>query len=253
MSSQDRKSRPIRAFQASEFSRWRMPEMSEEQRKKLVALARKTSLDPSHNEPIEIIEEPLYAEKLTVTEWERIREEARQEGLNQGREEGKVEGLKIGQEQGLQQGLEQAEARIQTQLAEVKALVDHLQAPLQSQEEALHQLLLKLVIRISSALVEAEFTERSELILDAIKQAIEMIPPGSDTPVIALHPLDKTLVQPLADLHGWELREKSDAKRGDFKLLAGGCIIESTLEDKLLQVAGELLQRAASESDDGSA
>lgn len=250
MSSQDSKSRPIRAVQATEFNRWRMPEMNEEQRQKLVALARKISPKTSLEESVEIVEEPLVAEKLTVTEWERIREEARQEGLAQGREEGRVEGLKLGQEQGLAKGLEQAESRIQQQLAEVKLLVDQLQAPLQSQEEALHQLLLKLVVRVSSALVEAEFAQRSDLILDTIKQAIELIPPGSETPVISLNPQDRELVQPLADLHGWELRDKPDAKRGDIKLIAGGCIIDSSLEAKMLQVAGSLLQRATGESGD---
>ena len=251
MASPDRKARPIRAQKAADYNRWRMPEMTKAEREKLIALAHANA--PKSTDPVEVVEEPLHAEKLTVAEWEALREEARQEGLAQGREEGFEEGRKAGQEQGFAEGMAQAEAQIQTKLKEVQALIDSLQRPLQQQEEELHQLLLKLCLKISGSLVEAEFAERSELILATIREALEKIPPGSGKPVLALHPLDLELVQPFADLQGWELRENPTAQRGDLQLVAGSCEINSELEQRLLQVAGTLIQRAGEGSSDESA
>lgn len=250
MASPDRKARPIRAHKAADFNRWRMPEMTKAQREKLIALAQtKTPAAPPH---IEVVEEPLHSEKLTVAEWEALREEARQEGFAQGRKEGIAQGREAGKEQGLAEGMQQAEARIQEKLNEVQALIDSLQQPLKQQEQALHQLLLKLCLKISGALVEAEFAERSDLILANIHEALDKVPPGSADPVIALHPEDLKLVQPFADLQGWELRENPTARRGDLKLVAGSCRIDSELEQRILQVAGTLMQRASGDSPDES-
>lgn len=251
MASPDRKARPIRAQKAADYNRWRMPEMTKAEREKLIALAQANVSNST--DPVEVVEEPLHAEKLTVAEWEALREEARQEGLAQGREEGLVEGRKAGHEQGLAEGLQQADEQIQAKLAEVQALINSLQKPLQQQEQELHQLLLKLCLKISGALVEAEFAERSELILNTIREALEKVPPGSGTPVLALHPLDLELVQPFAELQGWELRENTSAQRGDLQLVAGSCQINSELEQRLLQVAGTLIQRAGEGSSDESA
>lgn len=249
MSSQDHKARPIRARKAAEFSRWRMPEMSAAQRSQLIALACRTSKTPETVEdPVELVDEPLHAEKLTVAEWEQLREEARQEGLVQGRAEGIVEGREIGQKQGFEEGMKQADARIEEQLAEVRHLLDKLRLPLKDQEDQLHQLLLKLVLKISGSLVEAEFAQRSELILQTINDALELVPPGAGTPVLAMHPKDCERMQGYADLQGWELRPNPDASRGDVRLVAGSCVINSELEQKMLQVAGTLLQNASGSS-----
>ena len=249
MSNQDHKARPIRATKAAEFSRWRMPEMTKAQRTQLIALAQRAAKKPV-KEPVEVVEEPLHAEKLTVAEWEAIREEARQEGLAQGRKEGIAEGREQGLKQGLDEGLAQAAKRIQQQLDGYHALLGQLQDPLKEQEEELHQLILKLVLRVSSALVEAEFAQRTDLILDTIKQALDMVPPGAGTPVLSMHPEDCAQLQRYADLQGWELRENPDAKRGDLKLVAGSCVINSELEQKVLQVAENLLQGASGNTAD---
>lgn len=245
MASSDRKARPIRAHKAAEFNSWRMPEMSQAQRDKLIALAMGKS--NKSQQPIEIIDEPLHAEKLTVAEWEALREEARKEGFAQGLEEGLAQGRETGLEQGRVDGLKQAQEQIDQKLQQIQTLIDSLQHPLQQQEQELHQLLLRLCLRISGALVEAEYASRSDLILATIQQALDKVPPGSGQPVIALHPEDIELVQPLADLQGWELRENATARRGDIKLLAGSCQINSELEQQILQVAGTLLQRANGE------
>jgi len=249
MSSQDHKARPIRARKAAEFSRWRMPEMSAAQRSQLIALAcRETKTPATAEPPVELVDEPLHAEKLTVAEWEQLREEARQEGLAQGRAEGIEEGREIGQKQGFEEGMKQADARIEEQLAQIGQLVAKLQIPLKDQEEQLHQLMLKLVLKISGSLVEAEFAQRSDLILKTINEALELVPPGAGSPVLAMHPEDCDRIQDYADLQGWELRPNPEASRGDIRLVAGSCVINSELEQKMLQVAGTLLQRASGSS-----
>lgn len=248
MATSDRKARPIRAHKASEFSRWRMPEMTRAEREKLIALAQaKTS---SSSNPVEIVEEPLHSEKLTVAEWEALREDARKEGQALGYTEGLEQGRKEGVEQGLAEGLLQAETQVQEKLAQIQSLIETLQAPLKQQEQAIHELLLKLCLRISRGLVEAEYAARSDLILETIDQALQKVPPGSGAPVISLHPLDLELVQPLADLNGWELRENPNASRGDLQLVAGSCMISSELEQQMLEVAGTLLQRASGDLSD---
>lgn len=252
MASQDRKARPIRAQKAADFNRWRMPEMTQAERDKLIALAHAKSAKSNSSDPIELVEEPLHAEKLTLAEWEALREEARQEGLAQGREEGLQQGREEGLQQGMAEGLKQAEEQIQAKLAEVQALIKSLQQPLQQQEQELHQLLLKLCLKISGSLVEAEYAQRSDLLLTAIREALEKVPPGSGSPTLSLHPDDIAVVQPLADREGWELRENPNASRGDLQLVAGSCEINSELEQRLLQVAGTLIQRAGEGGGDES-
>lgn len=252
MSVRDKKLVRIPASEASGFSRWRMPEMSEAERKQLIALARKTKVAEPEVEPVEVVEDPLYAEKLTVKEWERIREEARQEGYQQGLEEGREAGRQAGHQEGVAAGLKAAQAQIDEQLSQIGALMAAFREPFNGQEAQLHQLIVSLVVRLAKAMVEAEFTHNPALLEGAVQQALSLIPAASGTPELSLHPDDCELIASLAEREGWILKPDTLAARGDLRILAGGCQVEQNLEQRFDQVASQWLQTLAGNSADES-
>ncbi len=254
MSSSDRKFRAIiPAEEAGSFSRWSMPEMTAEERKKLVALARRSKPEilAETSDPIEVVEEPLYAEKMTLAEWEKIRDEAYQEGFDEGKRQGLEVGRQEGVALGLEQGLQNAQAQIDARLEQVQQLVESLKQPLAEQEESLHQLIMQLVFKLAKAMVAAEFASNPEHLRTAVSEALLMIPPTSGAPVLSLHPYDCALLENLADREGWELKENPDSSPGDIRLVVGSCVIDLDLEQRFDQVAGALKQKILG-IDDGS-
>lgn len=253
MSDSDSKSRSvIPASEAEAFSSWRMPEMTVAERQKLVSLARRVKRPSLDSEPVELIEEPLHAEKMTVAEWEVIRDEGYQDGFQQGKKEGIEAGRKEGVEQGMEEGLVSAQAQIDTQLEEIKVLMASLQRPIADQEQALHELIMKLVFKLSRAMVVAEFTLNPELLLDLVRKAMTLMPPTEMTPVLSLHPDDCKLITRLADREGWTLKENPSAERGDLRVVAGSCVLDLDLDQRFDQVAGELQKKILERSDDVS-
>lgn len=230
----------IRASEARRVSAWNLPDMSESDHERLIALAQKKAPEPQQE--IEVVEEEVYAEKLTLAQWEEICESARIEGLEQGRAEGLEAGRKAGFEQGLQQGLDEGRSRIEEQVGHLASMIEQLQRPLEQQQGELETLLVKLVTQLSEAVVQAELRERPEPLLLAISTALGSIPPHTGAPVFALHPDDCRLLEQEAEQRGWELVADDSLTPGGFELKAGASRVDGSVETRFAQVSKQLLE-----------
>ncbi len=231
----------IRARDAGNVSAWKLPDMTDDERERLIALAQKPEPEPITE--VKVIEEEIYAEKLTLTQWEEIVEEARAEGLEQGRQEGFEAGQKEGLEQGLQQGLDEGRAKIDEQLQRFDAMIGHLQRPLEEQQQALEVTLLTLVEQLAQAVVQAELSSRPELLASAITEAFACLPPGPGPVRIKLNPDDCALLAKQAEIQGWELVEEPAMTAGGCELLAGASRVDVSVESRFAQVADQLKRR----------
>lgn len=243
----------IRAGDVREISAWHLPDMSESDQERLVALAQKRAQEPQQE--VEVVEEEVYAEKLTLAQWEEICETARVEGLEQGRNEGLETGREEGFSQGLQQGLDEGRSRIEEQVQRLSSVIDHLQRPIEQQQSELENLLVTLVTQLSESVVQAELRSRPEVLLHTIVNALACIPPHTGAPVIRLHPEDCRLLQSDADTRGWELVEDDSLTPGGCKLQAGACQVDAGVETRFEQVSKQLLEHLlpAPSGDAGSA
>lgn len=243
----------IRARDAGSVSAWKLPDMTADERDRLIALAQKP--EPESITEVKVVEEELYAEKLTLAQWEEIVEEARAEGLEQGRQEGVEAGHKEGLEQGHQQGLEEGRSKIDAQLQRLEALIANLQRPLEEQHRALEATILALVEQLAQAVVQAELVSRPELLSAAIAEGLACLPPNPGPVRLKLNPDDCALVAKQAELNGWELIEAEDMTAGGCELLAGASRVDVSVESRFAQVADQLKRRllpvAGEESPDG--
>jgi len=230
----------IRASEVREVSPWQLPDMSESEQERLIALAQKRPEEPPPE--VAVVEEEVYAEKLTLAQWEEICEAARAEGLEQGRQEGLEAGRKEGIEQGLQQGLDEGRARIDEQVARLSAIVDRLQRPLEQQCAELEALLVNLVSQLAEAVVQAELRSRPDLLLQTINTALACIPPNAGSPVLRMHPDDCRLLEQEADARGWELAADEAQTPGGCVLQAGACRVDASVETRFEQVSKQLLE-----------
>lgn len=240
----------IRARDAGRVSAWKLPDMTDAERDRLVALAQKPEPEPVTE--VKVVEEEIYAEKLTLAQWESIVEEARAEGLEQGRQEGIEAGRKEGLEQGLQQGLDEGRARIDAQLQQLESLIGQLQRPLEQQHQALEATILTLVEQLAAAVVQAELIARPELLNAAISDALNCLPPNSGPVRLRLNPDDCALLAKQAELQGWELIEDPGMTAGGCELLAGASRVDASVENRFAQVADQLKRRLLPATSDES-
>lgn len=245
----------IRARDAGSVSAWTLPDMTEDERDRLIALAQKPEPEPEPITEVKVVEEELYAEKLTLSQWEAIVEEARVEGREQGYQEGVEAGRKEGFDQGLQQGLDEGRARIDAQLQQIESLVSHLQRPLEEQQRELETTILTLVEQLAEAVVQSELASRPELLRASITEALGCLPPNPGPVRLKLNPADCVLLTKQAELQGWELVEDSAVTQGGCELIAGASRVDVSVESRFAQVADQLKRRllpsSADESPDG--
>lgn len=231
----------IRAADLPKVERWRLPDMTDAERERLVALARRPDPTPLH--AVEVVDEEIYAEKLTLTQWESLCEQARQEGLQQGHDEGHAQGLAQGREEGLAQGVAQGRERIEQQFARLEAIIDSLQQPLQQQRSALESVLVALASRLARVVVGAELQTRPELLQATIAAALDAVPPGSGVPLLRLNPRDCEMLTELAARQGWELVPDDTMEAGGVCVQAGSCRVDADLDSRFGQVAEQLRER----------
>ncbi|MEY2341103.1 FliH/SctL family protein [Acidithiobacillus sp. IBUN Pt1247-S3] len=108
---------------------------------------------------------------------------AEEEGRQRGREEGYV----AGREEGLQA------ARVDIQ--GFQRLAAQLAAPIQQLSDGVEQALLALALELAKQVIRQEVQTRPELILPLVRQALAVVPIGSEAPILRLHPKDCELIE----------------------------------------------------------
>lgn len=231
----------IRAADVGSVERWLPPDVGTEA-PVVQALARKPQ-PPLAEVDVSVVEEEIFAEKLTLSQWEELCEAARQEGHAEGLSQGQEEGRKQGYEQGLQQGLEAGQAEIAARLEQLDTLLQQLQTPLEQQREALESTLIHLVMALAEATVKAELSINIDHLLQSTREALSQLPEGSGEVVVSVHPQQQTALAPLvADLK-LSVQADDSLEPGSCRVDSGSCRVDYQVEQRFRQVADQLLAR----------
>ncbi len=190
----------------------------------------------------EVVDEVVDG-RLTLSELEKIREDAYQEGLLEGRETGLQQGLEEGRANGRKEGLEAARLDIDAQLQLLNELKAQLDQPLKQVNVQVEELLVELVTEFGQAVVGAQVELNGALVVEAVEDAIAQLPQSSSEIKILLHPEDIPVLEPLLALNErWSLVEDTFLSKGSCKVLSGYGLIDNTLERRFEAAASRLQQ-----------
>lgn len=184
------------------------------------------------NESIE--DEPT---PLTLDDIEGIRKSAYEDGFNEGKEAGLLKGIEEGTEQGLQdgiikgteqgieKGLVEGQKLINEKIATWESLIERLHNPLDKLDSNVEYQLIHLATTLAEQITRCEVQLNPQIILQALKQAVDALPVSEQTLKILLHPDDLQFVQTaysqeVCAKRGWDLQ-------GDPVLLQGDCQIHT--------------------------
>lgn len=203
--------------------------------------------------------EPEEVKPLTADDIEQIRQAAYDEGLqqgkddgfsqgyNEGREQGYQDGLQQGQAEGRKQGLDEGEGLIREQLTKLSALIDRLQQPLQQVDQQVEQSLLQLALAMAQAVVAVEVRTNPQVVLESLRQCLELLPLKASDIRIQAHPDDIAVIkQHFSEddiaKRGWQLQAEPALDSGDLRLQTGDSLIIRPLKQRVQQSLEQFLQ-----------
>ncbi|RZQ52563.1 flagellar assembly protein FliH [Pseudoalteromonas phenolica] len=203
-------------------------------------------------------QEPEEFPTLTLEELEQIRQDAYEEGIKQGHEQGYIEGFekgvndgkeagyKEGIEIGKEQGLNDAKPLVEEKLQYLGQLIEGIAAPLNKVDETVEKQLVHLAKLLAEQVVFKELQTHPELILVALKKAIDALPMGEQAVKIHLNPEDLSLaeeaygVEHLQQEH-WQLVAEPTLDRGGCEVKTAQSSIDMTLKTRLNEIMDKFL------------
>lgn len=244
-----------------DFKEWVLPDFEEnrdkqEDERDLFGKPANWYSEKNKAEPEPQEEQP---QPLTLEDIEAIRASAYEDGFNEGKqagfakglEEGKLQGMAEGHEQGLKQGIEEGladgQVKIEAQTLHWQQLVSRLNRPLEKLDDSVEFQLVKLATSLAEQITRCEVTVNPQVILQALKQAVDVLPAQEQTPVISLHPDDLTFVEQAfskqeCEKRGWDLRAEPSLARGDCQVQTNTSSIDYTFSSRVEQVLKHFLK-----------
>jgi len=207
--------------------------------------------EPPEEEPEEIL--PPTAEEI-----EAIRKAAYEEGFLQGLEDGQIkgheeglakgqeEGVKQGYEQGLTEGLQEGREIIEQQLAQWQSLNESLQSPLILVEEQLERELTQLAVALARSVVRTEVQLNQNVVFEALKSGLKVLPIRESQYQIHLHPEDIILIkqhfsEAEIEQHNWVLVEAVQQSRGGCEIITDSNAVDVSIERRVREVLDKFL------------
>ena len=239
-----------------DFKSWDIPDLAEDD-----DIAEESSLfgkpaswynnQQTKVEDIEAAEE--QPQPLTLDDIEAIRQSAYEDGFNEGKEsghqqgleEGKAEGVIAGHQEGLTQGIEEGLAvgatQIEEQLKTWESLLERLHNPLEKLDENAEYQLVRLATSLAEQITRSEVQTSPQIILQALKQAVDALPISEQKLRINLHPEDLKFVQAAYSekqciQRGWDLQGEPALMRGDCQIQTQVSSIDYTFNSRIEQV-----------------
>lgn len=259
-----------------DFKNWLIPEISESNQNTTEdnTLFGKpaTWYNNKHQDAEEVVEEE-QPQPLTLDDIEAIRQSAYEDGFNEGKqaglskglEEGKIEGLAAGHQdglaQGLQEGLEQGAEQIAQQSTVWEGLLQRLHNPLEKLDDNAEYQLVRLATTLAEQIVRSEVKTSPQIILQALKQAIDALPISEQKLIINLHPEDLIFVQNAYPQEqclqrGWDLQAEPTLMRGDCQIITQASSVDYTFDTRIEQVLKNFFkqnhQQLPSKNDDSN-
>jgi flagellar assembly protein FliH len=203
--------------------------------------------------PQRAVEEEPEAIPLTVEEIEKIRADAQQEGLllgkeagfKQGYDKGKEEGLAAGHEegvtQGIEEGLSQGQEIINQQVVQLVAMLDKLSKPIQLVDQLVEKQLVDMVLALTKEVVHLEVQTNPQIILDTLKQSIDVLPITGREVTIKLNPDDtETVLNAFGEeevaQRNWTLVKEPSLSNGDIEVQAADSVVNYKMEERVRTV-----------------
>jgi len=235
----------IRAEDAKAAALWTLPVVQGEH---VVGLQEKVEAV----EPV-TIEDEIVAEKVTISELEKIREDAYQEGLAQGRQDGLSQGLEEGRKKGLQEGLEAAKQQLDQRLQALADVFGELEHPLRKLDSQIEGVIVDMVLELSGAVVEHELTVASDVIAGAVSDAVAQLPHGSSEVRVRVNPKSVSgLSELMAENERWILIEDPSLLPGGCKVSTSNTLVDNSFESRFEVVAKQLLHALEQSPVEGS-
>ena len=258
------KGRPVASDAIDELlQNWPIPEVSENKKK---YSGRSTALGgPLEDVYIkkEVVEPPQEEEEpeflgMTLEELEQIRQDAYDEGIKQGHEkgyidgfekgveEGKEAGYKDGLDKGKQQGLEDAKPFVDEKLHVLNTALDALQNPIKQVDEQCEKELVQLAKLLAESVIFQEVKTQQDIILLALKKAINAMPYGQEEIKIHLHPDDLEIVKnAYGEAHlqeqKWHLLPEPTLDKGGCEVKTPQSSIDITLKTRIKEILDTFL------------
>lgn len=233
---------------------WDLPDMTSEELKQG---SQKNALNKPRRwqyEPPEADDEseeeirPLTAEQL-----EEIRQAAREEGHKEGFEEGRNEGLEKGHsegyeagkqegfEAGQQQGIESGKEAIQEQQQQLDVLLQSLSHPNERITDAVQDELVEMVTELTRVICLDVADYSKELVVNAVREAIAVLPVTDQRVIIHLNEEDLALLQSVYNEDqlkekGWLLNKDELLERGGCRVTTESSTIDFTLVSRMEDV-----------------
>ncbi|MFT6985375.1 MAG: flagellar assembly protein FliH [Psychromonas sp.] len=240
----------------TEFKHWPLPELEEtaknesEEKTLFGKPASWYQSEPEESEPLAVEDE---LKPLTLDDIEAIRQSAYEDGFKEGKEagftagteEGKSEGFKDGFSQGIEQGTEAgllaAQGQIDEQLTVWQSLIERLHNPLEKLDDNVEYQLIRLATTLAEQITRCEVQTNPQIILQALKQAVEALPLSEQTLRILLHPDDLKFVQSAYSeevclKRGWDLQAEPALARGDCQIQTQTSSVDYAFTTRIEQV-----------------
>lgn len=203
--------------------------------------------------PVEEEEVEEQLTPLTLDDIETIRQSAYEDGFKEGKEagfaqgleEGKAEGLEAGLvegvEKGKEEGLSQGEEQIKQQVSVWESLIERLHNPLEKLDENVEYQLIRLATSLAEQITRCELLTSPQIILRALKQAVDVLPISEQKLTIHLHPDDLLFVQNAYSQEqclqrGWDLQPEPALFRGDCQIQTQVSSIDYTFNSRVEKV-----------------
>lgn len=164
----------------------------------------------------------------TAEEIEHLHQEAWQEGYQLGLEEGRKAGLAASQEAG------------ERYLRELQALVTALEGGQLRQDQEVANEVLELALVMARQILRSALQVKPELILDAIREALNTLPTLNGHYKIITHPDSAQAVRDwLAHEHGhlsWKVVEEAQMEPGDFRFESAYSDLDGSIKQRWLEL-----------------
>ena len=167
----------------------------------------------------------------------------------QARQAGHAEGYAAGLAQGQADGRQHAAEALAGDAARLAALLDSLATPLATLEQELLDNLLQLACALARQVVRRELTAVPTRIGELVREGVAALPPAARQISVYLNPSDMDLVRGISPRGRsdarWELVADASLTRGGCRISTESSEVDLTLEARLGEVFGRLLEGAA--------
>lgn len=234
--------------------RWDLPDMTSEELKQGSQVNALNKPRRWQYEPPEADDEQEEELKpLTAEQLEEIRQAAREEGHKEGFDEGRSEGLKKGYDEGYEagkkegfesgheQGVEAGKEAMNEQQQQLETLLQSLSHPNERITEAVQDELIEMVTELTRVICLDVAENSKELVVNAVREAIAVLPVTDQRVIIHLNEEDLALLQNVYSEDelkekGWLLNKDELLERGGCRVTTESSTIDYTLSSRMEDV-----------------